>query len=175
MAGPMADLQHHLPTQDNGQASDRTLREINELQADDCIFVPQLTEFAAVPLGAVMAVENGAESVPDGGRRHEARWDCDANAYDPLDPERWVNDALMSTGPRHHPRPNVTDSSARQLWFPQFAVLVSDGTLLAVSPSPPELARETEYQLTAGKHPHASAVVLGRPGRFLGAVAADGD
>ncbi len=166
---------------DHGFADDRALRgHFNnrflisqrgeaELETDDLVFVPQLAEFVAVPLGPVLSVEDASEAVPDDGHRHEARWDCEAQHYDPLDPEQWVNDALLSTGPTNHPRSNVTETEARQLWFPQFAVLTAEGTVLAVSPTPPELARETDYQLVAEEDPDAFAVVSRRPSRFLSA------
>lgn len=143
-------------------------RGSNPMEPGDTIFVPQLREMAAIPLGPTFTVEDVAESVPDGGHRHQARWNISEHGYDPLDPAAWIPDALMHFGPSHDPPSDVFDSEHNSPWFPQFAVMTADGELLDVSPSPPELVQETEYELAADD-PHAFALVLGGVSRFLSA------
>lgn len=136
------------------------------LQPKDTIFVPQLREMPAIPLGPTFTVEDVAEAVPDGGHRHQARWNIEEHKYDPLDPEDWVPESLTPTGPSNNPASDVFDLEKNSLWLPQFAVMTAQGELLDVSPSPPEIAQQTEYSLQ-GDDPHAFAVVSGSTSRFL--------
>lgn len=138
------------------------------IEQGDMLFIPQLRSLAVVPLGPVLPVEDVDESVADGGHRHQARFDIDAQPYDPLDPTHWVPDSLATLSPSTRVTATVFDAETRQLWLPQFAVLTATGELLEVSPSPPEVVAETGYSL-GGDDPHAFAVLAGKGSRLLSA------
>lgn len=133
----------------------------------DVIFVPQVRTLSVVPLGPLMPVEDVAESVPEGGHRHQARWSVTDRFYDPLDPLEWVPDSLMTLGPA-----NRVDASVgtfdRRLWLPQFAILTSTGAFLDASLTPPEIVEQTRYSLSTDD-PHTFAVLVGRGSRLLSA------
>lgn len=137
-------------------------------QQGDMVFIPQLRSLDAIPLGPVLPVEDVDESVPDGGHRHQARWNIDQLLYDPLDPVDWVPDSQMTLAPSNRVVASVFDEEQRQIWLPQFAVLTADGTFLGASPTPPEIVAEAGYSLTS-EDPHAFAVLVGKGSRLLSA------
>lgn len=136
----------------------------------DVVFIPQLRSLPAIPLGPVLPVEDVAESVPEGGHRHQARWSIADLLFDPLDPESWVPDSLLTLGPSTRVVTSVFDSEDRQVWLPQFAVLTATGEFLDASPTAPEIVAEAGYALTSDD-PHAFAVLVGKGSRALNADA----
>ncbi len=153
-----------------GHHANRLLKELRGANPEegDVVFVPQLRRLGAVPLGPVLPVEDVDESVPDGGHRHQARFDIDEQRYDPLDPTQWVPDSLLTLSPSTRVTTTIFDEPSRRLWLPQFAVLTATGEFLEASPSPPELVEETGYTLS-GEDPHAFAVLAGKGSRLLSA------
>jgi hypothetical protein len=135
-------------------------------QQGDMVFIPQLRSLDAIALGPVLPVEDVSESIPDGGHRHQARWNIDQLLYDPLDPSQWVPDSLITLGPSKRVVATVFDEEQRQIWLPQFAVLTAAGAFLAASPTPPEIVEEAGYALDS-EDPDAFAVLVGKGSRAL--------